>query len=58
MLNQTRKQRDVMVHLRLPENVLAVIEPQAEHEGLRLPSWIRRVLVLAARESSSKQMQK
>lgn len=52
MFNQLRKHpRGVMVHLRLPPNILAVIEPQAEHEGLRLASWIRRTIVMAVREA-------
>ena len=46
---------DVMIHLRIPSEIFAVIEPAAHNEGLRLPSWIRRTLVMAAKEASSKQ---
>jgi hypothetical protein len=61
MLSDTAKrglsvsEPDTMIHLRIPAEIFKVIEPAAHSEGLRLPSWIRRTLVMAAKEASSKQ---
>jgi hypothetical protein len=45
-----RPLHDVTLHLRVSAEVLEVIKPAAEQEALRLTTWCRRVLVLAARE--------
>lgn len=45
---------DVMIHMRIPREIFDVIQPAARREGLRLPTWIRRICVLAARESAAK----
>jgi predicted HicB family RNase H-like nuclease len=60
MRSETRGQLDVsepdvMIHLRIPPEIFAVIKPAAKNEGLKLPSWIRRTLVMAAKESKEKQ---
>jgi hypothetical protein len=44
---------DIIVRLRLPPTVFAALAPLAANEGLRLPHWLRRRLVLEARELKS-----
>lgn len=50
-----KRNLDVCVHLRIPPAVLSVIKPAAESEGLRLASWIRRTIVLAATQRTKEQ---
>jgi hypothetical protein len=54
----TRPLGDVMIHMRIPREIFLVIEPAARREGLRLPTWIRRICVLAARSAGLKEVSK
>ncbi len=45
---------DVMLYLRIPREIFKVIEPAAKSEGLRLPSWIRRTLIMAAKQTQDR----
>ena len=49
---------DVRLYLRIPKEIYEIIEPAAQSEGLRLPSWVRRTLVMAARQVQAKQIKK
>jgi hypothetical protein len=44
----------VTLHIAVPLSILAVIKPAAEAEALRLTTWCRRVIILAARERQSR----
>ena len=50
-MNESRS--DVLIHVRLPLGTAAALKPRAEGEGLRLSHWLRRTLIIAARNSVS-----